>query len=532
MRYEPLPSSFFAGNREELASRLPAGSMLILHANDVFPTNADGTFALHQNANLFYLTGVDQEETVLVMTIREDGWDEILLLRETNEKIAIWEGARLSQEQARELSGIQDVRWTNEYDALLEALVPSASMVFVEANQHPRCTCPVETRNARMTKELKEKFPDAVLKNVYEILADMRQIKKPEEIKALKKACDITNEGFRELLRFIRPGVGEWQIEGFLANEFISRGPRKFSFLPIIASGKDTCVLHYIQNDKRCEDGDLVLMDIGTEYGNYNSDMTRTVPVNGKFTPRQRAVYESVLNMMTYAKKILKPGILKSEYERLVRVFAAGELVKLGLITPAQVAEKPSDPPIVRKYYMHGCSHFLGLDVHDVGEANPVVLPGMVFTVVTISSWLQFFWPLSVTLKARMPLSEVFSKRICKLLGSYCRSRTKSRNWPTATLCFSSTYTSTCLVLRRMRKSSSWRRVKITKMATLPMIDTAYKPIPRARPTQALAQRPAAVVKPLIWFRAVTMMVPAPRKPMPLTTWAPMRTGSPTPKAS
>ena len=346
MRYEPLPSSFFAGNREELASRLPAGSMLILHANDVFPTNADGTFALHQNANLFYLTGVDQEETVLVMTIREDGWDEILLLRETNEQIAIWEGARLSQEQARELSGIQDVRWTDEYDALLEALVPSASMVFVEANQHPRCSCPVETRNARMTKELKEKFPDAVLKNVYEILADMRQIKKPEEIKALKKACDITNEGFRELLRFIRPGVGEWQIEGFLANEFISRGPRKFSFLPIIASGKDTCVLHYIQNDKRCEDGDLVLMD-----------------------------------MMTYAKKILKPGILKSEYERLVRVFAAGELVKLGLITPAQVAEKPSDPPIVRKYYMHGCSHFLGLDVHDVGEANPVVLPGMVFTV-------------------------------------------------------------------------------------------------------------------------------------------------------
>ena len=287
------------------------------------------------------------------MTIREGGWDEILLLRETNEQIAIWEGARLSQEQARELSGIQDVRWTDEYDALLEALVPSASMVFVEANQHPRCTCPVETRNARMTKELKD----------------------------LKKACDITNEGFRELLRFIRPGVGEWQIEGFLANEFISRGPRKFSFLPIIASGKDTCVLHYIQNDKRCEDGDLVLMDIGTEYGNYNSDMTRTVPVNGKFTPRQRAVYESVLNMMTYAKKILRPGILKSEYERLVRVFAAGELVKLGLITPSQVAEKPSDPPIVRKYYMHGCSHFLGLDVHDVGEANPVVLPGMVFTV-------------------------------------------------------------------------------------------------------------------------------------------------------
>ena len=381
MRYEPLPSSFYSGNRKELASRLPAGSMLILHANDVFPTNADGTFALHQNANLFYLTGIDQEESVLIMTIREDGWDEILLLRETNEQIAIWEGARLSQQQARELSGIQDVRWTKEYDSLLDRLVPSATMVFVEANQHPRCTCPVETRNARMTKELKEKLPDVVLKNVYEILSLMRQIKKPEEIEALKKACEITNEGFRALLGFIRPGLGEWQIEGFLSNEFIGRGARKFSFLPIIASGKDTCVLHYIQNSKRCEDGALVLMDIGTEYGNYNSDMTRTVPVNGKFTSRQRAVYESVLNMMTYAKSILRPGILKSEYERLVRVFAAGELVKLGLITPAQVAENPADPPIVRKYYMHGCSHFLGLDVHDVGESNPVVLPGMVFTV-------------------------------------------------------------------------------------------------------------------------------------------------------
>ncbi|MFQ7534341.1 MAG: aminopeptidase P N-terminal domain-containing protein [Akkermansia muciniphila] len=208
MRYEPLPSSFFAGNREELASRLPAGSMLILHANDVFPTNADGTFALHQNANLFYLTGVDQEETVLVMTIREGGWDEILLLRETNEQIAIWEGARLSQEQARELSGIQDVRWTDEYDALLEALVPSASMVFVEANQHPRCTCPVETRNARMTKELKEKFPDAVLKNVYEILA-IASNQKPEKSR-LQKSLYITNEGFRVLGSSGR--VGEWQM--------------------------------------------------------------------------------------------------------------------------------------------------------------------------------------------------------------------------------------------------------------------------------------------------------------------------------
>lgn len=382
MRYESLSSSFYAGNRAELAARLPSGSLVILHSNDVFPTNADGTFALHQNANLFYLTGVDQEETVLLMLIKEDGsWDETLLLRKTNDQIAIWEGSRLTCEQGRAQSGIQDVRWTTEYDALLNHLVPSADMIFVESNLHPRATCPVETRNARMIKGLLEQFPEATLKNVYEILSSMRQIKKPEEIEALRKACAITNEGFRALLGFIRPGVGEWQIEGFLANEFISRGSRKFSFLPIIASGRDTCVLHYIQNNKRCEDGDLVLMDIGTEYGNYNSDMTRVVPVNGKFTPRQRAVYESVLNMMTYARSILRPGLIKAEYERMVRVFAAQELVKLGLITPEQVAEHPSDPPAVKKYYMHGCSHFLGLDVHDVGDSNPVLAPGMVFTV-------------------------------------------------------------------------------------------------------------------------------------------------------
>ncbi len=212
-------------------------------------------------------------------------------------------------------------------------------------------------------------------------MADMRQIKKPEEIKALKKPATSPMKASGNCSGSSGRGWANGRLRDSWPTRFISRGPRKFSFLPIIASGKDTCVLHYIQNDKRCEDGDLVLMDIGTEYGNYNSDMTRTVPVNGKIHPRQRAVYESVLNMMTYAKKILRPGILKSEYERLVRVFAAGELVKLGLITPAQVAEKPSDPPIVRKYYMHGCSHFLALDVHDVGEANPVVLPGMVFTV-------------------------------------------------------------------------------------------------------------------------------------------------------
>lgn len=382
MKYQPIPAAFFQENRDELASKLPAGSLLIIHSNDVYPTNADGTMALHQNANLFYLCGIDQEETVLVMAIGANGsHQDTLFLRETNDQIAIWEGARLKREQGSELSGIRDVRWTTEYDALIEQLVPAASTVYLEENQHPRCTSPVQTRNVRLASELKSKFPEAEYANIYPILGDMRLIKKPVEIEYIKMACDITGEGFKSLLKALKPGMGEWEIEAILSYEYLRRGARKFSFLPIIASGDNSCVLHYIVNDQICRDGDLVLLDIGAEYGNYNGDMTRTVPVNGRFTPRQKAVYNAVHNAMKYAMQILRPGIDKKEYERLVRVFVGNELVTLGLLTPEDLAEKPEDPPAVRRYFMHGVSHSLGLDVHDVGDPQPVLQANMVFTI-------------------------------------------------------------------------------------------------------------------------------------------------------
>lgn len=382
LRYEPISSDFYVRTRNRLASRLPAGSLVIVHANDVYPTNADGTLAHHQNANLFYLTGIDQEETVLLMRILEEGrHEDTLLLRETNERIAIWEGARLSKESATKISGISDVRWTSEYNGLLASWVPQAREVWLERDNHPRRLTYVQTRNERMAAALKASYPDACLKSLYETLSEMRLVKEPEEIAQIREACRITGEGFVKVLRQITPGMGEWEMEALLSAEYLRRRSRKFSFLPIIASGKDTCVLHYISNHKVCGEGDLVLFDIGAEYGGYAGDMTRTIPAGGTYSPRQRAVYEACLAVHRYARSIMRPGLDRLEYERRVRVFMAQQLLGLGLITQADIDVKPEDPPAVRRYYMHSTSHSLGLDVHDVSPVNPVFALNQVWTI-------------------------------------------------------------------------------------------------------------------------------------------------------
>ena len=382
LRYEPIPASFYTATRDKLAAQLPAGSLVIVHSNDIYPTNADGTLPHHQNANLFYLTGIEQEETVLLMRVFENGeHEDTLLLRETNEHIVIWEGARLTKEDATALSGIEDVRWTDEYNALLAEWVPAAKEVWLERDNHPRRLTYVQTRNERMAAALMASYPDAKLKSIYDILASMRLVKSEEELVQLREACRITGEGWVEMLRSVRPGMGEWEIEALLSAAYIRRRARKFSFHPIIASGKDTCVLHYISNHKEVRDGDLILLDIGAEYGGYAGDMTRTIPANGKYTPRQKAVYEACLAVHRYAKEIMLPGLKKSEYERLVRVRMAAELVKLGLLTQEEVEAAPENPLCVRKYFMHGTSHPIGLDVHDVGPADPVFAENQVWTI-------------------------------------------------------------------------------------------------------------------------------------------------------
>ncbi len=382
LRYEPIPASFYKSTRDKLAAQLPAGSLVIVHSNDIYPTNADGTLAHHQNANLFYLTGIDQEETVLLMRVQEDGkHEDTLLLRETNEHIVIWEGARLTKEDATALCGIEDVRWTDEYNALLAAWVPAAKELWLERDNHPRRLTYVQTRNERMAAALQASYPDVKLQSLYDILASMRLVKTEEELAQLREACRITGEGWVEILSHIKPGMGEWEMEALLSAAYIRRCARKFSFHPIIASGKDTCVLHYISNHKRCEDGDLILFDIGAEYAGYAGDMTRTIPANGKYTPRQKAVYEACLAVHRYAREIMLPGLKKSEYERLVRVRMAAELVKLGLLTQEEVDAAPENPLCVRKYFMHGTSHPIGLDVHDVGPADPVFAENQVWTI-------------------------------------------------------------------------------------------------------------------------------------------------------
>lgn len=382
LRYTPISAEFYGKTRDRLAALLPEGSLVVIHANDVFPTNADGTMAHHQNADLFYLTGIDQEETVLLMQVGRNGeHQDTLLLRETNERIVIWEGARLTWKEAEEISGIADVRWTSQYATLLAECMSRASRVYLEIDEHPRRYTPVQTRNDRFAAALRAAYPNVSTQSLFFVLAGLRLVKSTEEIAQVREACRTTGQGFAAILPRIRPGMGEWELEGLLSAEYIRRRSRGFSFLPIIASGSDTCVLHYISNHKTCREGELVLFDVGAEYGGYAGDMSRTIPVNGKYTTRQREVYDAVLAVHRYAAQVMLPGVGKMDYERRVRRFMAEQLIGLGLLTREQVDTDPIDPVCVRRYYMHGSSHSLGIDVHDVTPSNPVFAPGQIWTI-------------------------------------------------------------------------------------------------------------------------------------------------------
>jgi len=382
LRYTPIPAPFYKSRRKKLAAQLPAGSLVIIHSNDTYPTNQDGTFSHHQNANFFYLTGIEQEKSILLMQVGENGsHKDCLLLRETNDKIAIWEGARLERSEGQELSGIEDVRWTNQYQSLLAQWVPAAKSIACEGAEQQSRHSPVETRNARMSAALRASYPDVKMLSIYEMLAEMRFVKSPEEIEQIRRACQITGEGFIELLPQIKVGMGEWEIEGHLSSNYLRRRSRKYSFTPIIASGADSCVLHYNSNHKNVEEGSIILLDIGAEYGGYAGDMSRTIPANGKYSERQAAVYNACLAVHKHAKKLMRPGVLKSDYEKQVRAFMGEQLLAIGLISQAEMDENPENPPAVLRYFMHGTSHPLGLDVHDVGPANPRFAAMQVWTI-------------------------------------------------------------------------------------------------------------------------------------------------------
>lgn len=383
MRYVQLPASFFAANRKKLAAQLPEKSVAILNANDIMPTNADGTMGFWQNSDLYYLCGVDQEETILLLcpSAREEEDREILFLRETSELISIWEGDKLTKEQARAVTGIQKVHWLGEFDRVLSNVLFESDTVYLNLNEHRRAATDVESRDRRFIARLQHEFPLHRFARLAPLLHQMRMIKSGEEMGAIRTATDITAAGFERLLKFIKPGVQEFEVEAELAHEYLRRRSRGFAYTPIIASGKNACVLHYIENNAECKDGELLLMDVAAEYANYFSDMTRTVPVNGRFTPRQRDVYNAVLRVLRRCSEMLRPGVIHKEYQDEVNKIVESELIGLGLLNKDEVEKQDPDAPLYKKYFMHGVSHHIGLDVHDVADPNLPLAEGMILTV-------------------------------------------------------------------------------------------------------------------------------------------------------
>jgi len=382
MKYEQIDKKLFVENRKLFSIKLKENTLAIFNANDIMPTNADGTVPFRQNNDLFWLCGVDQEETVLVIfpDHPDKNLREILFLKETNKEIAIWEGAKLTKEEAYNTSGIQTVFWLSELENKLAELIAKANEIYLNKNMHSRSTSEVQTRDDRFRIMIKEKFPSKNIIEVAPIMHDLRYIKSKIEIALMQTACNITEKGLKRILPFIKAGVMEYEIEAELIHEFLINRSAGFAYQPIIASGINSCVLHYIDNNKPCKDGDILLMDFGAEYANYASDLTRTIPVNGKFSARQKAVYNSVLHVMKEAKKMLVPGTNFKDYNKEVGRIMEAELIKLELLDKHDVKKQDPKNPLFKKYFMHGTSHSIGLDVHDVGSFETPMKDGMIFT--------------------------------------------------------------------------------------------------------------------------------------------------------
>ena len=378
MKYLQIDNQLFIKNRNKFSNKLKENTLAIFNSNDIMPTNADGTIPFRQNNDLFWLSGVDQEESVLVVCPNNKE-KEILFLKETSELIAIWEGAKLTKEEALNTSGISAVYWLSEMEEKIEELISKCDGIYLNKNIHSRAASKVQTRDDRFRNMISEKYNKEILE-VAPIMHELRSIKSDTEIFLMQNACNITEKGLRRILPFINPGVMEYEIEAELMHEFLRNRSTGFAYQPIIGSGRDSCVLHYIENNKQCKDGDILLMDFGAEYANYASDLTRTVPVNGRFTKRQKAVYNSVLHVMKEATKMLVPGTIFKEYNKEVGEIMEAELIKLKLLDKHDVLKQDPKNPLSRKYFMHGASHYLGLDVHDVGNFDWPMKEGMVFT--------------------------------------------------------------------------------------------------------------------------------------------------------
>lgn len=383
MKYLQIDRNLFIKNRAKFTAQMKGNSIAVFNSNDIYPVSADSTLPFAQHRDIFYLSGVDQEESVLVLfpNAPYEHQREILFLRETNEHIAIWEGEKLTKERAFEVSGIKTVYWLSEFKKVLNELMTYADTMYINTNEHYRASVETETREDRFIKWWKENYPAHQVAKSNPILQKIRSIKEQEELDLIQHACNITDKGFRRLLGFVKPGVTEYEIEAELIHEFIRNRSKGFAYTPIIASGKNANVLHYIENNQVCKDGDLILLDVAAEYANYSSDLSRTIPVSGRYTSRQKDVYNAVLRVKNEATKLLTPGTLWKQYHLEVGKIMTSELLGLGLIDKADVQNENPDWPVYKKYFMHGTSHHLGLDTHDYGLLHLPMEANMVFTV-------------------------------------------------------------------------------------------------------------------------------------------------------
>ena len=383
MKYDKIDSRLFVKNRKNFASQMQANSVAFFNSNDIYPVSADSTLPFEQHRDIFYLSGVDQEESILALfpDCPNPLNREILFLKETNEHIAVWEGEKLSKESAFTTSGVRTIYWIQDLHKVVAELMSQADTVYINTNEHYRANVETQTREDRFTKWLKEKYPAHKTAKSNPILQRLRSVKDQIELDLMQKACDITNKGFRRVLNFTKPGVYEYNLEAEFMHEFLNNRSDGFAYTPIIASGNNANVLHYIENNQECKAGDLILIDAGASYANYSSDMSRTIPVSGKFTKRQRDVYNAVNRVKNDATKMLIPGTIWKDYHIEVGKLMTSELLSLGLLDKTDIKNEKSDWPAYKKYFMHGTSHHIGLDTHDYGLLYEPMQENMVFTV-------------------------------------------------------------------------------------------------------------------------------------------------------
>ena len=383
MRYKTLSSDYYCKNRSRFINKLLPKGLAIFNSNDIYPISADSTLPFRQHSDILYLSGIDQEETILLLfpDAKKLELREILFVRESNNKLEIWEGKKFSKNQVTKLSGIKTVMWLNEFERVFSMLIKEAKIIYLNTNEHHRANSETQTREDRFINWFKNRFPNYKTEKSNFILQDLRSVKDREEICQIQNAIDISEKGYRRVLSFIRPNLWEYEVEAEFANEFIKNSSKGFAYNPIIASGKNNNVLHYIKNNAKLKSGELVLIDVGAEYGNYSSDITRTIPISGKFTNRQKDVYNAVLKVLIEAQKLMVPGVFLEQYDREIGKLMSSALIDLKLLDRQTVKSENPKKPAYKKYFMHGISHHLGLDTHDYGLIDAPFQKNMVFTI-------------------------------------------------------------------------------------------------------------------------------------------------------